>query len=341
MPCSTAPHASCGRSNTDPTRAVAVALGEFELIERWFAQLGAQRDDVVLGVGDDGALLAPPPGQQLVAVLDTLVQGTHFLADAPPESVGHRALAVNLSDIAAMGAEPAWALLGLTLPSIDADWLERFAQGFGGLARQHGVALVGGDTTRGPLAVSVQLQGFVPPGAALRRSGARPGDLLCVTGTPGDAAAGLEIARGGAASRDAAERMLLDRFHFPAPRLAAGMELRGFASACIDVSDGLAGDAGKLAAASGCGVVIDVAQLPLSQALLSHCGEARARQHALQGGDDYELCFALPRRHLEALRARLAGWSVIGELGEVPGIWIRDGDSVTQVSQSGYDHFGA
>ncbi len=317
-----------------------MALGEFELIERWFARLGAQRDDVVLGVGDDGALLAPPPDQQLVAVLDTLVQGTHFFADAPPESIGHRALAVNLSDIAAMGAEPAWALLALTLPHVDAEWLERFAQGFGALARQHGVALVGGDTTRGPLAVSVQLQGFVPPGAALRRRGARSGDLLCVTGTPGDAAAGLEIARGGAAARDAVERALLDRCHFPVPRLAAGRQLRGLATACIDVSDGLAGDAGKLAAASGCGVVIDVARLPLSQALRSQCGEARARQLALQGGDDYELCFALPPRHLEALRARLADWAVIGELTETPGIRIRDGDSVTQVSQSGYDHFG-
>jgi thiamine-monophosphate kinase len=317
-----------------------VALGEFELIERWFAQLGARRDDVVLGVGDDGALLSPPAGQELVAVLDTLVQGTHFLADAPPESVGHRALAVNLSDIAAMGAEPAWALLALTLPQLDAEWLERFAQGFGALAREHGVALVGGDTTRGPLAVSVQLQGFVAPGTALRRRGARPGDLLCVTGTPGDAAAGLEIARGGADPRDAAERALLDRFHFPTPRLATGQQLRGFASACIDVSDGLAGDAGKLAAASGCGVVIDVGMLPLSQALRGRCGEARARVHALQGGDDYELCFALPRGHLEALRARLAGWTVIGEFCEASGIGIRDGDSVTQVSQSGYDHFG-
>jgi thiamine-monophosphate kinase len=317
-----------------------VSLGEFELIQRWFAQLGAQRDDVVMGVGDDGALLAPPAGQELVAVLDTLVQGTHFFADAPPESVGHRALAVNLSDIAAMGSEPAWALLALTLPHIDPDWLERFAQGFGGLARQHGVALVGGDTTRGPVAVSVQLQGLVPPGAALRRRGARPGDLLCVTGTLGDAAAGLEIARGGAAPRDAVERALLDRFHFPTPRLAAGLQLRGFASACIDVSDGLAGDAGKLAAASGCGVVIDAGRLPLSQALRSHCGAARARMYALQGGDDYELCFALPPRHLDALRARLAGWTVIGEICETPGIGIRDGDSVTQVSQSGYDHFG-
>lgn len=318
-----------------------MALGEFELIERWFAQLGARRDDVVLGVGDDGALLAPPPGQDLVAVLDTLVQGTHFLADAPPESVGHRALAVNLSDVAAMGAEPAWALLALTLPHVDADWLARFAQGFGRLAREHGVALVGGDTTRGPLAVSVQLQGFVPPGTALRRRGALPGDLLCVTGTPGDAAAGLEIAGGGAAApQDAAAHALLERFHFPAPRLAAGLQLRGLATACIDVSDGLAGDAGKLAAASGCGVVIDVATLPLSQALRSHCGAARARQHALYGGDDYELCFALPPRDLESLRARLAGWTVIGEFCEGSGIGIRDGDSVTQVSQSGYDHFG-
>jgi len=332
-----------------------VSLGEFELIDRWFAHLGARRDDVTLGVGDDGALLVPPVGQDLVAVLDTLVLGTHFLPDTPPESVGHRALAVNLSDVAAMGAEPAWALLALTLPSIDADWLERFARGFDALARQHGVALVGGDTTRGPLAVSVQLQGFAPRGHALRRGGARPGDLLCVTGTPGDAAAGLEVARRGYAPSGAAARELLDRFQFPTPRMAAGLRLRGFASACIDVSDGLAGDAGKLAAASGCGAIIDVDRLPLSQALRSHCGDAAARQHALHGGDDYELCFALPPDRLGPLlecwpqdpRAAqgLAGdplprWTVIGELRTAAGIGIRDGDSVTQVSQSGYDHFG-
>jgi thiamine-monophosphate kinase len=324
-------------------------LGEFELIDRWFAQLGARRDDVILGVGDDGAVLAPPADQQLVAVLDTLVAGTHFLPDAPPDSVGHRALAVNLSDIAAMGAEPAWALLGLTLPQVDADWLEGFARGFGQLALRHAVALVGGDTTRGPLTISVQLQGFVPRGAALRRSGAQPGDLLCVTGTPGDASAGLDIARSHATPRDAAERALLDRFLFPTPRITAGLRLRDFASACIDVSDGLAGDAGKLAAASRCGVVLDVAALPLSDALRGVCGSAVGRRHALTGGDDYELCFALPPACLAALRAlwpQRAGadeqpvWSVIGSMRATPGIELRDGDSVIQVSHSGFDHFG-
>jgi thiamine-monophosphate kinase len=333
----------------NPGRSAAVSLGEFELIERWFARLGAQRDDVVLGVGDDGALLAPHAGEQLVAVLDTLVEGTHFLPGSPPESVGHRALAVNLSDIAAMGAEPAWALLALTLPRIDAAWLEGFARGFGQLAKRHSVALVGGDTTRGPLSISVQLQGFVPPGAALRRSGAQPGDLLCVTGTPGDAAAGLEIARRADGPADTAARALLERFLYPTPRLAAGRRLRDFASACIDVSDGLAGDAGKLAAASGCGVMLDAAALPLSAALRAVCGETAARRHALTGGDDYELCFALPPARLAALRASwperpAAGdalvWTVIGALRAAPGIEIRDGDSVIQVSHSGFDHFG-
>lgn len=327
-----------------------MALGEFELIDRWFARLGAQRDDVVLGVGDDGAVLAPRADQQLVAVLDTLVEGTHFLPGAPAESVGHRALAVNLSDIAAMAAEPAWALLALTLPRIDADWLEGFARGFGQLAKRHSVALVGGDTTRGPLAISVQLQGYVPRGGALRRSGAQPGDLLCVTGTPGDAAAGLEIARTSTAPSGASERVLLDRFLFPTPRVAAGRRLRDFASACIDVSDGLAGDAGKLAAASGCGVVLDAATLPLSAQLRSVCGPTAARRFALTGGDDYELCFALPSARLGALRAcwperptddAMPIWTVIGALRAAPGIEIRDGDSVIQVSHSGFDHFGS
>lgn len=325
-----------------------MALGEFALIERWFARLGAQRHDVILGVGDDGAVLAPHADQHLVAVLDTLVEGTHFLPAAPAESIGHRALAVNLSDIAAMGATPAWALLSLTLPRVDEAWLDGFARGFGQLARRHAVALVGGDTTRGPLAVCVQLQGFVPAGAALRRSGAQPGDIVCVTGTPGDAAAGLEIARTSRSPRDAAERALLDRFLFPTPRLAAGLALRGIASACIDVSDGLAADAGKLAAASGCGVVLDAAKLPLSDAARAVCGDASARRQALAGGDDYELCFSLPPTRLAALRAswppRPAGgelptWTIIGALCAAPGVDVRDGDSVTQVSHSGYDHF--
>jgi thiamine-monophosphate kinase len=330
-------------------------LGEFELIRRYFAATGAARADVILGVGDDGAVLAPPPGQQLIAVVDTLVEGTHFLPGSPPESIGHRALAVNLSDIAAMGATPAWSLLALTLPRVEERWLEGFATGYARLAQRHGVALVGGDTTRGPLSMTVQVIGFAPAGLALRRDGARAGDLLCVTGTPGDAAAGLELER-TAATRDATPTTaavtgrLRDRFLLPEPRLASGLLLRDFATACIDVSDGLLGDAGKLCAASRCGAVLQVDQLPLSAELRAWAAPARAVELALTGGDDYELCFTLPAARRVAFEAAWPaahaargiadpGFRVIGILRAEPGIEIRDAETVMQLSQSGFDHF--
>ncbi len=333
--------------------AAAMPLGEFELIQRYFTDCGATRADVPLGIGDDGALLEPPPGETLVVVVDTLVEGTHFLPAAPAASVGHRALAVNLSDIAAMGARPAWATLALTLPAAEPQWLAEFARGFGTLARQHAVALVGGDTTRGPLSVTVQLLGFVPQGQALRRDGGRPGDLLCVTGTPGDAARGLEIERAGGSAATPAQSRLLERFRYPVPRVAAGLTLRGRATACIDVSDGLLGDAAKLCAASRCGAEIDLARLPLSAALRATCDAAGARRHALTGGDDYELLFALPPARRAALErdwppAPVAaaagtaepGWTVIGHLRDEAGIALRDGETVNQVAHSGFDHFG-
>jgi thiamine-monophosphate kinase len=331
-------------------------LGEFELIRRYFADCGATRADVPLGIGDDGALLAPPPGEMLVAVVDTLVEGTHFLPGAAAASIGHRALAVNLSDIAAMGARPAWATLALTLPEAEPPWLAEFAGGFGALARRYGVALVGGDTTRGPLSVTVQVLGFVPEAAALRRDGGRPGDLLCVTGTPGDAACGLALERAGGTAATAAQARLLERFRRPTPRLAAGLRLRGLASACIDVSDGLVGDAAKLCESSRCGAEIDVRCLPLSAALRTSCDAAQAQRYALTGGDDYELLFAVPPERLAALEsawpapvtAGRAGheevvepaWTVIGRLREAAGVAVRDGETVNQVAHSGFDHFG-
>ncbi len=337
-------------------------LGEFDLIRRYFTAAGAPRADVVLGVGDDGAILAPPPGQQLIAVVDTLVEGTHFLPGSPPRSIGHRALAVNLSDIAAMGATPAWTLLALTLPRSDERWLDGFASGFAQLAQRHGVALVGGDTTSGPLSITVQVLGFAPAGRALRRDGARPGDLLCVTGTPGDAAAGLEFERVAVSSSSAEQalaatpdaRFLRDRFLFPQPRLASGVLLRDFASSCIDVSDGLLGDAGKLCAASGCGAVLQADQLPLSHALRAAHAPTRALELALTGGDDYELCFTVAPQRRAALEAAWAtahastvdspagtdpGFRVIGLLRPQPGIEIRDAETVIQLSHSGFDHF--
>jgi thiamine-monophosphate kinase len=320
-------------------------VNEFELIERYFADLGARRADVKLGVGDDAALLECPPGHELVATIDTLVEGRHFPQGSPPASIGHRALAVNLSDLAAMGASPAWALLALTLPRIEEPWLEQFASGFSRLACAHDLALVGGNTTAGPLCISVQLLGHVPVGKAMRRSGGRPGDVVFVSGTPGDAAAGLALQQGSLAATGDAAAHLRERFLYPTPRVALGLRLREFASACIDVSDGLYGDAGKLAAASGCGLQISYEDVPVSAQLLASAGDERARQFALAGGEDYELCFSAPPAALEALERALPGgaWGYrrIGALTGGSGHSLLRAGIVTRFSHSGFDHFGA
>ena len=320
-----------------------MALSEFALIERYFRSCGAQRADVALGVGDDAALLRVPEGSQLVAAIDTLVAGVHFPHDSAPASIGHRALAVNLSDLAAMGARPAWALLALTMPQADERWLEEFATGLGELARSHGLALVGGDTTRGPLCISVQLLGYVPAGEALTRAGGNAGDVLFVSGTCGDAAAGLAIEQGQLAAAAEARGWLRERFLWPTPRVALGEQLRGLASACIDVSDGLLADAGKLASASHTGAELAWAEVPLSEPLLAVLGEARGRELALGGGDDYELCFAVPPQNIARLTAQLpaADWRYtrIGVLRAEPGaVVVRDG-TVMEFSHSGYEHF--
>ena len=320
-------------------------MGEFELIDRFFSQLGARRRDVALGVGDDAALLNVPAGQQLVACVDTLVAGRHFPADTAASDIGWRALAVNLSDLAAMGATPTWALLALTLPAADEDWLEGFAGGFAQLARAHGVALVGGDTTAGPLTISVHALGCVAPGTALRRDGARPGDLVYVTGWLGDAAAGLALLQGRLQGSGADRSVLEAKFRRPEPRVAFGTALRGIASACIDVSDGLAADLGRLAQASGVGAKIRAEQLPLSRALYGLAGEARAREFALGGGDDYELAFSVPptRRTALAQAAAASGAPACHCIGEiVAGRGLRVlGIHGELPPPPGWDHFAA
>ena len=262
----------------------AAPLGEFDLIERYFVRpaTGHGRPSVILGVGDDAALLRMPPGADLVAAVDTLVAGRHFLIDCDARSIGHRAMAVNLSDMAAMGATPAWATLALTLPAVETAWLERFSAGLLDLADAYGVALVGGDTTAGPLTISIQILGHVAQGTALRRGGARAGDLLAVTGTLGDAGAGLALATGDlrCSDRDVAAE-LLARYEYPTPRLDFGSLARGIASAAMDLSDGLVGDLPKLAGASGLAAHVAVDRLPLSRALRSAVPVAQAREWAL------------------------------------------------------------
>ncbi len=319
-------------------------LSEFALIDRYFRNCGVKRADVRLGIGDDAALLDSPAGCDLVAAIDTLVEGIHFPRGCPAASVGHRALAVNLSDLAAMGARPAWALLALTLPNSDEAWLSEFAAGFSDLARGHDVALVGGDTTSGPLCATVQVLGHVPRSRALLRSGARPGDLVFVSGTPGDAAGGLAVEQGRLATTSDVASYLRKRFLFPSPRMALGKCLRGFASACIDISDGLLGDVGKLAHASGCGVELNYHELPVSEALVEAVGDARARELALTGGDDYELCFTVHPDNVGKLRHELPperwGYSPIGSVREAPGAVVMEDGNVMEFSHSGYDHFG-
>jgi len=328
-----------------------MSLGEFELIDKFFRDCGARRADVAVGVGDDAALLDCPADMQLVAAIDTMVLGNHFLAHFPAESIGHRALAVNLSDLAAMGAKPAWALLALTLTKADPVWLDGFARGFGALARKHDVALVGGDTTSGSLCISVQVLGHAPRPPRMLRSGGKPGDIVFVSGTPGDSTGGLAFELGKftvnppAGITEEVAAYLKQRFHFPTPRVELGLRLRDFASACIDVSDGLLGDAGKLAEASQCGVSLAWEQLPASSQLVAVAGEARAREMVLTGGEDYELCFTVPPQNVDRMSQELPpsvwGYTAIGVLGERPGAVVTRGGTVMHFSHSGFDHFAS
>jgi thiamine-monophosphate kinase len=320
-----------------------MGISEFDLIRDYFAGLTPGREDVVLGVGDDCALLSVPQGQQLAASIDTLVEGRHFSPGAEPEALGHRCLAVNLSDLAAMGAEPAWVTLALTLPEADPDWLAAFARGFGALAREHGVQLVGGDTTKGPLSISVQVHGFVPPGQALRRDGAGSGDLVYVTGTLGDAGLAL-LAEQGLYVDPAVLGFLRERLHRPTPRLATGLALRGLASAAIDLSDGLGSDLRHICERSGLGATLYADRLPVSAGVATHVADNGNWALPLSAGDDYELCITVPPdRHaeVEALGAELpGGLSRIGVMEAQAGLRVvlPDGHQ-TDAIPTGYDHF--
>lgn len=319
-------------------------LSEFELIDRFFAGRGPRRADVVLGIGDDCALLSAPPGYELAMTTDTLVEGVHFLPGTDPRDLGHKALAVNLSDLAAMGAEPAWFLLSLTLPSADADWLGAFADGLFALAARHGVALAGGNTTRGPLSITIQATGFVPLGRALQRGGARPGDRVFVTGTLGDAALALAARLGHADLSEDEAATLAARLDRPEPRVAAGLALRGLASACIDLSDGLAQDLGHVLAASGAGARVDAECLPLSPPVRAWIERTGRWDMVLAGGDDYELCFAVPtaQAELAVQDLRRAGVEAtgIGEIVAGQGLSItRRGAPLAWSGVGGFAHF--
>jgi thiamine-monophosphate kinase len=320
-------------------------LSEFDLIARYFRSAGPGRADVALGVGDDCALLRVPPGSLLAVSIDTLVAGVHFPVDTAAADLGHKALAVNLSDLAAIGAEPAWATLALTLPEADEAWLVQFSAAFQGLAARFGVELVGGDTTRGPLSITVQAHGFVPEAGALRRAGARPGDLIYVTGELGDAGLAL-LALQQELQLPAADRVaVLQRLYRPAPRIAAGIALRAVASAAIDVSDGLAADLGHILAASGVGATLQVERLPISPVLARHFHAAGGWVLPLGAGDDYELCFTVPAVHQglaeQALEAAGCPCTWIGLVEARPGLrCLLDDGTDLGLAGAGYQHFG-
>ena len=319
-------------------------MNEFELIRQCFSFSG-DGGAVSLGVGDDCALLDVPAGQQLAVTTDTLVEGVHFPVAADPAAIARRALRVNLSDLAAMGARPLGFQLALTLPAMDPDWVAPFSAALARDAAYFNCPLTGGDTTRGPLAVTITMLGAVAAGAALRREGAAAGDLVCVSGTLGDAALALDFLDGA----DAAD-FLLQRYWLPEPRLALGEQLAGVASAALDISDGLLQDVGHIARASGLGAEIRHASLPLSSVLLAEAGsEARARELALGGGDDYELCFTVAPAAFEAVHARAAGLGIaitpVGRMiaidsGKAPVYCVDDEGQTMAVRCAGYDHFG-
>ena len=317
-------------------------MNERDLIRRFFLKQPVTRDDVRLGIGDDAALVAVPPGQELAITTDTLVAGVDFLADADPSTVGHKALAVNLSDLAAMGAAPAWFTLTLSLPSADAQWLAAFARGLFALAQRHGIVLIGGDLSRGPLAVDISAYGHVPVGQALQRRGAAVGDAIFVTGTIGDAALALSHLLDGRplVAEDAAA--VGERLHRPIPRVAEGLRLRGVASAAIDLSDGLLSDLGRIAEASRVGARIHLNQLPLSDAYRRYLAQV-GYDPAIATGDDYELCFTVPPGRVAALEKAGAFESGITRIGEiVAGTAVRvvDAQGADYVpSRRGYDHF--
>ena len=305
-------------------------MDEFELIQRYFARR-ADAPGVSIGIGDDGAVLDPAPGCQQVQVIDTLVEGVHFPVGTRPADVGYRVVAVNLSDIAAMGAKPRWMTLALTLPASDERWVEQFAGGLFEAASAFDVALVGGDMTSGDQVVAtVHISGEVETGRALLRSGAGDGDTIFVTGTLGDAAAGLALLQGGDD-----DSYLAQRFLRPTARVDTGMQLATCASAAIDISDGLLGDLKKLLQASDVGAVIDVERVPLSRELQSRFDVRQQRQFALTGGDDYELCFTASTPQLPGVE----GITAIGRITAEPGLQCRIGGAIVDVDDSGYRHF--
>ncbi len=316
---------------------------EADLIKRYL-HCGPWRTDVVKGIGDDAAVVHVPEGNELAISADTLVAGVHFPANTDPADLGHKALAVNLSDLAAIGAQPTWAMLALTLPSADEVWLAAFSTGLLALASAHRVQLIGGDLTRGPLSITLQAMGFLPCGKALYRAGARPGDIIFVTGSIGDAGLGLALMQGERKINLTSSAYCMSRLNRPTPRVSAGLALRGLASAVIDVSDGLAVDLERLLIASNVGATVELTRIPLSAAVRAAFAQTVDWRLVLTAGDDYELLFTVPAAQARELARRTRTLDCcltqIGYIESVLGLrYVLDGEALELTAPLGYDHF--
>lgn len=319
-------------------------MKEFDIIGHFFQPRSYERHDVVIGIGDDCAVTTVPEGQHLVTTTDTLLEGVHFPVNTSARAVAHKAVAVNLSDLAAMGAEPAWISLSLSLPKVDTDWLNEFSACLQELTDYYSIQLIGGDTVKGPLAVTITAQGFLPVDQALRRSQAKPGDWVYVTGTLGDAALGLHIAQEKADVKLFHRNYLLNRLNFPTPRVLAGTSLRRIAHSCIDISDGLLSDLKHILYASQCGATLQLEKLPLSEAMLDSVSEEHAIQYAISGGDDYELLFTIAEEQKGKLDVVLANCNVsatcIGQLNGIPEkLELKYNGETYQALDEGFQHF--
>jgi len=312
-------------------------LNEFDLIARYFKSPALSREDVLVGIGDDAAIVKILPNQQLAITTDTLVSDVHFFHETPAADIAYKSLAVNLSDLAAMGATPAWFTLALTLPQVDHHWLHAFSKELFLLANSVNIALIGGDTTKGPLSITIQVMGFIPLQKGLLRSSAKPGDKIYVTGTLGDAGLALQEYKMGHLKQSPHADFLWQRLMRPTPRLAIGKALRDIASSCIDISDGLAADLNHILEASGVGAKLDIAKLPLSPALQA-IDHKQASLLALTAGDDYELCFTVPPHKEQLLTERLGHYQSIGIITQQPGLCDNEGNAL-HLAKKGWQHF--
>ena len=318
-------------------------MKEFDLIRSYFTEQVVKRKDVILGIGDDCALLAPAEHQHIAITTDTLVSGVHFPENTAPRAIGHKAVAVNLSDLSAMGAEPTWLSLALTLPGVDEQWVAEFCAGVFELCEFYNVQLVGGDTTQGPLSITITAQGLIPVGKSIKRSTAKAGDWLYVTGELGDAALALLHIQGKACVDDEFKNDVFKQLDYPKPRVLTGQALRDYATSAIDISDGLIADLGHICSASKVGANINLEALPISSVMNETVGKDKGIEIALTGGDDYELLFTVSEDNKVGMATTLAniGISVtcIGQLNASEVITTTLDGKLVDIQSKGYEHF--